>query len=389
MAGLTRISVLGSTGSIGSHTLEIVDQFPDRFEVVALAAGKNLDKLFEQVRRYRPRFVSVATEEGAARLREAFPGLAVEPGAKGLETAAGLPEADAVVVGIVGFAALSPTLEAVRRGKRVALANKEALIAAGPLLRAEIAKHPCRCIPVDSEHNALYQLLEGRDPGHVRSLVLTASGGPLFRRPELKLTEVTPEVAIAHPNWSMGPKISVDSATLMNKGLELIEAHVLFDFPEDRIEVWVHPQSIVHGAIWLEDNTCLAQLSRPNMKSSIGHALGAPDRLPEVIPKLSLVEMAKLEFFPPDDQRFPALKLARQALRAGPSHVIALNALNEMAVHAFLSRRIRFDEIPVRIDAGLALHAALPIGALEDVFHADESARAIGQALGLGGNEAI
>lgn len=375
------LSVLGSTGTIGANTLAIVDRFPDRYRVATLAAGRNLDKIREQIARYRPRLVSVQEESDAKTLRREFSGVEVLHGNGGLTACVSHPDVRTVVVGIVGFAAMGPTLDAIRAGRRVALANKESLVVAGPLLREEIARHEATVIPVDSEHNALFQLLEGVPREQVSTVVLTASGGPLLRRPELPLDQVTPEIAVAHPNWKMGPKISVDSATLMNKGLELIEAHYLFDVPEEKIEVWVHPQSIVHGAIWLEDNTCLAQLSKPDMKSSIGYALAYPSRLPSVVDKLRFSDMTKLEFFEPDVVRFPSLKLAREALRSGGTVPVALNAANEVAVAAFLDRRLGFAQIPLVVGETLAETPAEPLRSLDQLYEEDARARKTAERL--------
>lgn len=375
------IAVMGSTGSIGTQTLQIVEAFPDRFRVVGLSAGRNLKLLRTQIQQFSPQFVVVAEARDAETLSKEFPELTIECGGNGLEAMAARKECDLVVMGILGFAALAPTLAAVRAGKDVALANKESIITAGSLLQAEIAQSHGRCIPVDSEHNALYQLLLGQKRETVRSLVLTASGGPLLRRPDLPLDQVTPEIAVKHPNWSMGPKISVDSATLMNKGLELVEAHILFDFPAKDIEVWVHPQSIVHGTLCFNDNSVIAQLNRPDMRCSIGYAMAYPDRMDNVIEKLSFKDLAQLEFFEPDEIRFPALRLAREALDSGPSHLIALNALNEVAVNAFLQKRIHFGQIPELIERGLTEFPSTPINQLEDVFAADEQSRALGNRL--------
>jgi 1-deoxy-D-xylulose-5-phosphate reductoisomerase len=373
------LSILGSTGTIGANTLALVDSFPDKYRVVSLAAGRNIDRLAEQIVRYRPRLV--CTQEAAPELGRKFPGVEFVHGDEGLKLCVEHRDVTTVVVGIVGFAAMAPTLAAIRAQKRIALANKESLVVAGALLKQEASKSRSVIIPVDSEHNALYQLLEGRPRDHVETLVLTASGGPLLRRPELPLDQVTPEIAVAHPNWKMGPKISVDSATLMNKGLELIEACFLFEVPEEKIEVWVHPQSIVHGAIWLKDNTCLAQLSKPDMKSSIGHALAHPERLPRAVEKLKLSDMAKLEFFEPDLVRFPALKLAREALRSGGTHLVALNAANEIAVEAFLSRQISFSRIPALVADALAGTQSGAVTSLDQVYAEDARARRLASEL--------
>jgi 1-deoxy-D-xylulose-5-phosphate reductoisomerase len=255
------------------------------------------------------------------------------------------------------------------------LANKETLVVAGHLLKAEQERSGALCIPVDSEHNAIYQLLMGKDPASIDSLVLTASGGPFWQQRDLDFDAVSPESAVRHPNWKMGPKISVDSATLMNKGMEVVEAHSLFGMPADRIEVWIHPQSIVHGAVWFEDGTCQAQMSKPDMKASIGFALGFPDRLPRSVDKLSIKQFAQLDFAEPDTTRFPCLDLPRLALAAGQSHLVALNAANEVTVEAFLAKKIRFSQIPQVLRQVLDSHRSREVDALEGVFTTDALAR--------------
>lgn len=369
------LAVYGSTGTIGQNTLAIVRAFADRFSVVSLAAGRNLDALRPQIREFSPRVVAVSEERDAATLRTEFPEIECLSAEAGWRAGIEVPGVDVVVMGIVGFAALEPSLHAVRRGKTIALANKESLVVAGPLMKQALRESAAKVIPVDSEHNALFQLLEGTPREQVSTIVLTASGGPLLKKPDLPLEDVTPEIAIAHPNWRMGPKISVDSATLMNKGLELIEAHYLFDFRPEAIEVWVHPQSLVHGALWLKDNSCLAQLTKPDMRSSIGHAMAYPDRLPSVIEKLSLKDLSRLEFLEPDTTRFPCLRIAREALSAGPSHLVALNAANEIAVERFLKGEILFPHIPRVIQEVLERHRATPLPTLEDVLAVDRLSR--------------
>lgn len=369
------VCILGSTGSIGTQTLSLIERFSDKFFAVSLSAGRNIDLLVSQIRQFSPRYVSVQNAADVERVRALFPDLKVGVGESGLTECVREEAAEIVVVGVVGFAALTPTLEAIRLKRTIALANKETLVVGGTLLGKEIEKSGARVIPVDSEHNALFQLLQGRKREEVSRLVLTASGGPLLKLPDIPLEDVTPDLAIRHPNWKMGPKISVDSATLMNKGLELIEAHYLFHYPASAIEVWVHPQSIVHGAIWLADNTCLAQLSRPDMRSSLGFALHYPERLPEVIPKLGLSEMSRLEFFPPDEKRFRCLGLARQSLESGPSHVVVLNAANEVAVESFLAGKILFPGIPQLIETLLMQHVSTPLDSLDTVYDLDRQTR--------------
>ncbi len=343
---IKRITVLGSTGSIGTQTLDIVHRFPERFRVEALVAGRNLKLLSEQIHKFSPRVVSVSEEADRVELANRFPQVQFFSGRAGACAISELEGVDLVVMGIVGFAALAPTLSAIRAGKTIALANKESLVVGGALLVKDAQRSGAKILPVDSEHNAVFQLLEGVSREAVSSIVLTASGGPLLRLPDFPLEDVTPAMAIRHPKWSMGPKISVDSATLMNKGLEVIEAHYLFQLPEDQIEVWVHPQSIVHGAVVMRDNSVVAHLSRPDMHGPIAHAMAYPERLTATTDRMSFKDLAQLEFLEPDLERFPALALARTALRTSPNHCIALNSANEIAVEAFLKGTVLFPEIP-------------------------------------------
>jgi len=371
---MKNISVFGSTGSIGTQTLDIVRAFPGSFQVVGLSAGRNTELLLRQMEEFRPKVVCVQQPQDVAALKARFPAVEYLSGPEGLVQMAKL-QVDVCVMAIVGFAALAPTLEAARSAKSLALANKESIVVAGSLLLPEVEASGCKLLPVDSEHNGLFQLLEGVKREQVDTIVLTASGGPLLRRPELALEAVTPEIAIRHPNWNMGPKISVDSATLMNKGLELVEASFLFDYPGSRIEVWIHPQSIVHAAVWLVDGTCLTQLGKPDMRAAIGHTLAYPERLPKVIQKLGLDQMAKLEFLPPDETRFPCLRLARQALESGPGSLIALNAANEIAVCAFLEKRISFPKIPQIVEEVLGQSWPAKVENLGQTVEIDVAAR--------------
>lgn len=375
MSQKLRLAVLGSTGSIGTQTLEIVRTFPDHFEVVCLSAGKNVKLLRSQILEFCPQFISVESECDCELIRKEFPNMTSGFGDEGLKMAATLHEVDVVVMGIMGFKALSPTINAIRSHKKVALASKEVLVVAGNLIQEELKKTNAFLIPIDSEHSALFQLLEKVNRDHVASLILTASGGPLFKKEELPLCDVTPEIAVKHPNWKMGAKISVDSATLMNKGLELIEAHYLFNVPQSQIEVWIHPQSIIHGAIRLRDNSFFAQFSLPNMKSAIGYALKFPDRLADVIPELSVRDLQNLEFFAPDEKRFPALRIAREAMESGPSYLVTLNAVNECAVEAFLQCKILYSDIVPLIEEVLHRVKSRAIRSLEDVFIVDHEAR--------------
>jgi 1-deoxy-D-xylulose-5-phosphate reductoisomerase len=370
------LAVLGSTGTIGTFTLEIVEKFPEQFRVLSLAAGKNIESLRKQIVKFRPKIVSVEAFDSVSLLSQDFPDVTFVSGKEGLEACIDQDGVDTVVVGVVGFAGLSPALHAIRRSKRVALANKESLVVGGSLLKAELEKSDAELIPVDSEHNGLFQLLLGKKREEIASIVLTASGGPLWKRKDLPLEDVTPQIAIKHPNWNMGPKISVDSATLMNKGLEVIEAHFLYGYSAEKIEVWIHPQSIVHSAIWLTDNSCMAQLTKPDMKSSIGYALTYPERLAEVIPRFSFKDMASLEFYEPDHKRFPCLEIAYETLRRGQSAVIALNAANEIAVEAFLQGRILFPDIPKVIERALSRHRSVSVDNLDTVFAIDAETRA-------------
>jgi 1-deoxy-D-xylulose-5-phosphate reductoisomerase len=375
-----RISLLGSTGSIGVQTLAVVEAFPERFEVVALAAGRNIAKLAEQVRRFRPARVSVADPAGAAELRDRTPGLGVEIGVgeEGLEAVATEP-AELVVAGLVGAVGLRPTLAAIRAGCDIALANKEVMVMAGALVLREIRCQGVRLLPVDSEHSAIFQALEGQRPEDVARLVLTASGGPLRTWSAERLARATVAEALAHPNWSMGPKITIDSATLMNKVLEVIEARWLFDVPPERIEVLVHPQSIVHSLVEFIDGSVLAQLGPPDMRIPIALALTYPERLPLQGRRLDLASVGSLDFEAPDLERFPALRLSQAALRGSEAAPAVLNAVNEVTVHAFLRGMIGFTDIASTneavLDAHLRRHRGDAVRDLEDVMEADAWAR--------------
>lgn len=315
---LKRISLLGSTGSIGESTLRLVRQYPEEFQIVSLVGGQNVGLLENQIREFRPQVAYSGNREGLSRLRTQFPEIQIFGPDEGIIASVQAVTSDVTVVGISGFAALEPTFAAMTHTQRLAMANKECLVVAGDLFQKKLQETSTQCIPVDSEHCALFQLLEGQRPEEVTTVVLTASGGPFFRQPELDWDTVTPEMAVAHPNWKMGRKISVDSATLMNKSLEFIEAHFLFDRPAEQIEVWIHPQSLVHGAIFLKDNTCLAQWTVPDMRASIGYAMHYPNRLNEPVARVSLSQLKNLEFYEPDLRRFPSLRLAREALKTGP-----------------------------------------------------------------------
>ncbi len=351
------VSILGVTGSIGRSTVDVIEQVRSQgmeVRVEAITAGRNVAALLDACRRLKPRFAALADASQLSQARTALAGLDVEvaAGASALEEAGARP-ADWVMSAIVGAAGLAPTLGAVRRGAIIAIANKECLICAGPLMLKAAAESGARLLPVDSEHNAIFQVLT--HPARVERLTLTASGGPFRTWSWEAMAGARPEEAVAHPNWSMGAKISVDSATLMNKGLELIEASYLFDTPEDRIGVLIHPQSIVHSLVHYSDGSVLAQLSAPDMRTPIAHALAWPDRLAVSTHRLDLAAIATLSFEQPDLERFPALRLARQALGAGPARVAALSAANEVAVEAFLEGRIGFLDICRIVEEALAV----------------------------------
>ena len=353
MAGTARkrVTILGSTGSVGCSTVDLVLSAPEAYEVVALTAGRNLAKLAEQVRALRPRFVAVADPALHAEARGALTGLGVELGC-GPEAviAAAAMDAEWVMAGIVGAAGLEPTMAAVSRGAAVAFANKECLVSAGALMIAEVARRGATLLPADSEHNAIFQVFDPARRDAVDRIVLTASGGPFRTCSLAEMAAKLPEQALAHPTWSMGAKISVDSATMMNKGLEVIEAHHLFGLEERRIEVLVHPQSVVHGLVHYRDGSVLAQLGTPDMRTPIANVLAWPERMVAPVAPLDLGAIGALTFEPPDEARFPALRLARDALRAGGGAGPVLNAANEVAVAAFLGRRIGFTQIAAVVE---------------------------------------
>ena len=345
---MKRVSILGSTGSIGHAALDVVAAFPDRFRVVALAAGRSLDRLAQQVARYEPDFVSIEREEDVARLRTLLPpGFRgrVGAGSAGLEEAASLPDADLVVAALVGAVGLRSAHAAVAAGKKLALANKEALVVAGELLIATARATGAEILPIDSEHSAIHQALRCGTGDEVRRIVLTGSGGPLRERDLQTFGEITVEEALAHPTWKMGPKISIDSATMMNKGLEVIEAHFLFGLPSSRIDVVIHPQSVIHSFVEFVDGSLVAQMSRNDMKFPILYAISHPDRLPNPFGSLDLVEVGRLEFEEIDPRRYPALGLARAALESGGGMPAVVNGANEVAVEAFLEGKISFPDI--------------------------------------------
>jgi len=380
-----KVALLGSTGSIGVAALDVLGRLRDRFRVVALAAGGGrLDALARQAREVDPDLVAVPREDDAARLRELLAGRPVEvvAGQEGLVRAAAGSGADVVVAAIVGAAGLVPTLAAVRAGLTVALANKEALVAAGAVMTRAARESGATLLPVDSEHNAIHQCLRAGRAEEVRRIVLTASGGPFRGRTAEELAAVTPEEALRHPTWEMGPKITVDSATLMNKGLEVIEAHWLFGLPPASIDVVIHPRSVIHSLVEFRDGSIVAQLGTPDMRHPIQYALTYPERLDAPVQRLDLLAASPLEFEPPDPGTFRCLALAYRALEAGGDVPARLNAANEVAVEAFLSGRIPFDRIPAVLERVLEARPPGPADTLEAVLAADREAReAAGRAL--------
>jgi 1-deoxy-D-xylulose-5-phosphate reductoisomerase len=380
------VVVLGSTGSIGESTLDVLARHPDRFHLVALGANRNVRKLAEQIRRHRPAYAAMADERAAreltSELGESARATRVLAGAEALTEIATLPQAECVMAAIVGAAGLRSTLAAARSGKRLLLANKESLVMSGPLLMEAVRAGGATLLPIDSEHNAIFQCLPagsraGETPKGVRRILLTASGGPFREWQAEAIAAATPEAACAHPNWVMGRKISVDSATLMNKGLELIEACFLFALTPERVEIVVHPQSIVHSLVEYLDGSLLAQLGSPDMRTPIACALSWPERMASGVEFLDLVKTSRLDFRAPDPQKFRCLALAQAAARAGGLSPVALNAANEVAVHAFLERRLNFPGIAAVIEEVVTRCPAGAIGGLDDVLAADAEARRI------------
>jgi 1-deoxy-D-xylulose-5-phosphate reductoisomerase len=385
MRDVRQVTLLGATGSIGASALDVIARHPDRFAVVALAANRRWEALLELVRRFRPPFAALLDSSGARELeaavkREGLP-TRVLAGAAGLSEVATLPEADTVVAAIVGAAGLAPTLAAARAGKRILLANKETLVCAGGLFMSAVREGGALLLPIDSEHNAIFQCLPqpsvgARESSGVRRILLTASGGPFRATPLAELQRATPEQACAHPRWRMGRKISVDSATMMNKGLEVIEAHWLFGCGREQIEVMIHPESVVHSLVEYVDGSVLAQLGNPDMRTPIAQALAWPERVAAGVAPLDLAQIGTLNFATPDPLRFPCLELAYNALRAGGSAPATLNAANEIAVAAFLDRRAGFLDIAGVCAETLSRLPARRVDSLDDVIAADGEARA-------------
>lgn len=374
---MKNISVLGSTGSIGMNTLELVEKFKHHFAVVGLAAGSNSILLSKQVKKFRPKIVSLKTREETRKLKDRLgkTSVCVVHGVEGAEEVASFKDNDIVVSAITGIQGLRPTMAAVRAGLRIALANKESLVVAGALLRAQARDSGAKIIPVDSEHSGIFQCLAKERKNAVEKVTLTASGGPFFRTPLSALKTKTVEEALTHPRWKMGKKVTVDSATLMNKGLELIEAHWLFKLKPAQLAILIHPQSIVHSLVEMKGGSILAQLSATDMKIPIQYALTYPERMASPLPSLDLSRIGRLEFFDVDEKRYPLIKLARLALEEGESLPVALNAANEVAVDAFLNRRIGFADIAAVVSLALEKHCLQRVESLEAIFDVDRATR--------------
>ncbi len=384
---MKHLAILGSTGSIGHSTLSICESFPDRYHPIALAAGSNLDVAFSQCERWRPQVVSLATEELAAELQTrlkaaAITGVEVVHGTAGTIHVATLPSVDFVVSAIVGVAGLEATYAAICSGKTIGLANKECLVAAGELIIAAAKRHNVALLPIDSEHNAVHQAMRGGTPAEVRQIWLTASGGPFRNTPLTDFAQITPQQALKHPTWVMGQRITIDSATMMNKGFEVIEACRLFDLPPERVRVTVHPQSTIHSLVEFQDGSILAQLSVTDMRLPILYALSYPERVAVSETDaltFDLATLAQLDFAPPDPKRFPCLRLAYEAAASGGQASIALNASDEIAVAAFLAGELTFQGIPRTIERVLELTPANRPSSIQEVLAADQAARACAQ----------
>lgn len=368
---MKRLSILGSTGSVGSNVLRVVEQFPERFSAVALAGGRNVRRLVQQARQFKPEIVVVQDEDLAREFEEEaskLRGVEVMHGLEGYKAVAALPSADLVVSAIVGSAGLIPTMTAVEAGKPVALANKESLVVAGELVMEAARKHGVPIIPVDSEHSAVFQCLAGHRREDLAKIILTASGGPFLNKSSVDLAKITPAAALRHPTWKMGPKITIDSATLMNKGLEVIEAKWLFDVPYESIQVMIHPESIIHSMVVYQDTSVIAQLGRPDMRIPIAYALSYPDRLPLELPPTDFVDIGSLTFREPDLKKFPCLALALEACEAGLTVPAVMSAANEVAVDAFLSNRIGFTQIGEVVQEVMNKHEPMKCSKIADLL---------------------
>ena len=375
---MKNISILGSTGSIGVNAIDVIWNNPDRFKIVALSACTNVELLRQQIERFKPMVVSVIDERHAKELKKIMnPSIRTEIlfGKEGYREVATVQEADMVISAMVGSAGLLPTLEAIEAGKDIALANKEVMVMAGKIVVEKACEKGVRILPVDSEHSAIFQCIDGHSRKDIRRIILTASGGPFFHLSKEKLADVKPASALKHPNWRMGRKITIDSASMMNKGLEVIEASWLFSIPIDNIEVHIHPQSIVHSMVEYVDGSVIAQLGVPDMRIPIAYALSFPERLPRSEPFLDLLTAGIIEFFRPDFEKFPSLKLAYEAGKVGGTMPAILNAANEVAVEAFLEEIVKFTDISKIIEGVIARHQPKEFFTLEEIFEADLWAR--------------
>lgn len=371
------IAILGSTGSIGQNSLHVIKNFPSRFRATYLTANKNIGLLERQIAEHKPNGVVVLDKENAHELKRRINGsVEVLCGEEGLEEIVTRPDVDIVISSLVGFAGLKPTIAAIKHKKTIALANKETLVVAGEIITKLQKEHGVALIPVDSEHSAILQCLVGEDRSHIAKLILTASGGPFLNIPKDRFDSITVEQALKHPNWNMGKKITIDSATLMNKGLEVIEAHWLFDLPAERIEVLIHPQSIIHSMVEFVDGSLKAQLGLPDMKIPIQYALTYPDRSPMNGARVDFPKLSSMTFAEPDHERFPCLRLAFDALKTGGTAPATLNAANEVAVQAFLDRKILFTKIPVLIQEALGRHSSTRSPSLSQIVETDREVRA-------------
>jgi len=374
---MKNVSILGSTGSIGRNTLQVIEHLSDKFNIVGLAAGKNAKLLKKQVEKFKPKVVSLEKAEDAQEIMQAYShlGLRVVSGREGAEEIAQIEDNDIVVCAITGINGLLPTLAAVKAGKRVALANKESMVVAGSLLKKEANRTGAEIIPVDSEHSGVFQCLAKENRENMKRVILTASGGPFFRTPKENIQEITLEEALNHPRWEMGAKVTIDSATLMNKGLELIEAKWLFDLHPQQLEILIHPQSIVHSLVEMKDGSVLAQMSTTDMRIPIQYALTYPQREKAPVASLDLSQIQSLDFFRVDTNKFPLIKIARRALKEGRSFPVVLNAANEEVVEAFLKKKLRFSEVYDVIREAVETHNTREVNSIEEIFQIDREIR--------------
>ncbi|MGO9613359.1 MAG: 1-deoxy-D-xylulose-5-phosphate reductoisomerase [Dissulfurispiraceae bacterium] len=375
---MKRLAILGSTGSIGNNALKIVSRYPERFKIIGLTAGKNINLLMKQIEAFKPEVIAISDKATYDKFKDSFHGsedLEILYGVEGISMVARHPRTDIVISAIVGSAGLLPTMAAVKAGKTVALANKETLVMAGNLIMHDVGKNKATLIPVDSEHSAIFQCLRGDGKNSLKKIILTASGGPFLGRTAKALENVSPEDALQHPKWSMGKKVTIDSATLMNKGLEVIEAHYLFDLPPEQIDVLIHPQSVIHSIVEFRDGSYMAQLSRPDMKGPIAYALSYPERLQDIVEPIDWEKLSGLTFQKPDRRTFPCLSLAYAAIKTGGTMPAVLNAANEVVVKAFLDGNISFNNMPTVIRKVMDTHQLQPPDNLEVILEADRWAQ--------------